>query len=297
MKRINLSNQSLNKDWSMQFMDDSHYDTLIDESVEVYQPDGEPLMVLVKNALSKEKIALAWSVLKKYRAITENRSTASGIESQARVKKDGTVSNVHRVPKGWEVESGIIGYFERNPRMPYCHPCSWNDHNPEKFQKIFPLAQEISGKFSELVPKRYAVQQNYCNRTHSDFIIPGTVYTTITVNKNFRTACHLDAGDLAAGFSSMFIIKQGAIRGGNLVLPNWKIGVKLDHNDLIFFNAHEWHGNTQIVNLSKDSVRCSLVLYYREMMEFCMSMKDELDFAKNRKTGEPLYDKQHSDPK
>lgn len=271
-------------------MDESHYDTLLSETCAVMKPDGSPLLVLLKGRLDPQKVSNAWSVLKKINIKTENRSVAAGIDAVGRKKLDGTISSTTRVPKGWEVVSGIIGNFERTIRMPYAHKCSWNRDNPEKFKRIIPMLQECSQLFHNYVHDRYQVQKGFCDRTHPDWVIPGTVYTTVTVNKNFRTACHLDAGDLEQGFSNMVVIREGDYRGGHLVLPNYRVAVQLDTCDLIMFDAHEYHGNTQIVPISKNATRCSLVLYYREKMVGCKSAAEELEYAKNRKPGDKIFE-------
>lgn len=289
MKRIDLNFQSLNKTWEKQMMDDRDYDVLYDENVEVYKPDGEPLLVLLKGVLDPQKIALAWKALKKFSTPNGNRGDAAGIKREKKKKADGTISNTSEVPASWKVDSGVYGYLERVIRIPYCRPCHWNRAHPDRYEMVLPLTQQVSSLFEKHVPKRYAAQKSYCDRTLPEYIIPGTVYTTVTVNKNFRTACHLDAGDLHEGFSGMAILKDGDVRGGNLVLPNWRAGVKLDHGDVIFFDAHEYHGNTQIVPVSKGAQRCSLVHYYREKMLGCKSMNEEIEIAKNRKTGDPVW--------
>lgn len=88
----------------------------------------------------------------------------------------------------------------------------------------------------------------------------------------------------------MIVIREGQWSGGHLVLPNWRIAVKLDNRDLIMFDAHEFHGNTQIVQLSKKATRCSLVCYYREKMYLCKGADEELQQAKNRKPGQPIFE-------
>ncbi len=293
MQIIKLSSPSLNKDWSMKFMDYRHYDKLFTETdgdVSIYKPDGSPLAVVLRSALSEENIAQAWAVIKKINSKTSNRSTASGITAVKKKKKDGSLSQVSAVPKGWEVVSAIVGFFERTIRMPYAHACSWNQSNPIAFSKLFPMLRECSCLFKTHVPNRFEVQKKYVDSTHPDWIIPGTVYTTVTVNKNFRTAAHLDVGDLATGFSNMIVIREGLYQGGHLVLPNWKIAFALNTRDIIMFDAHEWHGNTQIVPISKGAMRCSLVLYYREKMVLCQSAEQELRSAKKRKLGDPLFE-------
>lgn len=290
MRIINLSSESLNKDWSMQFMDEDHYDLLLDEDVAVYRADGSPLLVLLKQALDPQLASNAWSVLRDAKmSNTNNRSVASGVKSVKWKRRDGKMSGVSRVPRGWDVFSVPVGYFERNIRYPYAHLCAWNSHNPADFARMFPLLQQTTRIFAKQVPQRYDNQIGFCQRTHPDWVIPGTAYTTLTINKNFRTAAHKDAGDLESGFSNMFVIKQGSFVGANLVLPNWRIACKLDHLDFIMFDAHEFHGNTAMVKTSRDAVRCSVVCYYREKLVLCKSTEEELDIAKNRKPGDPLF--------
>lgn len=273
----------------MQFMDDSHFDELFNEDVFIEKPDGSPLLVLVKGGVSEENYLKAYIALKKFRVRTENRSTASGITAVPRVKMDGTLSGTSRVPKGWGVISGILGYFERQVRFPYCHACAWNAKHPALFATLYPMLQQCTGHFGRLIPERFANQKAMIDRTNKDFIIPGTVYTTVTVNKNFRTAAHKDAGDLESGFSNMIVFAEGIYQGGELVLPDWRLAVKLDHRDLVMFDAHEFHGNTQIIPITKAATRTSIVCYYREKMHHCKSQKEELAFAKNRKIGDPIF--------
>jgi Oxygenase domain of the 2OGFeDO superfamily len=282
--------KSQNKKWAKTFMDSTHYDQLIDEDVFIRNEKGDPVLVLIKGAIALEKAGLAWMSLQKINAKTSNRSTATGITAVNNKKLDGTLAGTSEVPIGWEVNSSIVGYFERTVRMPYARPASWNRDDPVAFARLFPALQQASEYFRKLVPDRYKIQNKYVEKTNPAWVIPGTVFTTLTINKNFRTACHLDAGDLESGFSNMWVIKQGAVKGGHLVLPNYRVAVKLDNLDLVLFDAHEWHGNTSIILGSKDAVRCSVVCYYRTKMVDCGSPKEELRRAKNRKPGQSLYE-------
>lgn len=292
MKNITVSKKT-DRDWSRVFMDESNYDVLYDEDVCLKKENGEPLLVLLKNTFHPEVAGLAWQALKKINLKSRNRGTAAGragevFEGETKDGKARTGKTLQSA-KGWDVVSGIVGYFERTVRMPWCRACSWNKRYPEEFEKLGPILRACSGFFQKYVPDRYAIQNRFCEKTHKDFVIPGTVYTTLTVNKTFRTAAHLDVGDLAEGFSNMFVIKQGSIKGGHLVLPNYRIAVKLDNLDLVMFDAHEWHGNTQIVK-GKDGVRCSVVCYYRTKMADCSSFKEEFKRVKNRKRGDSLFE-------
>jgi hypothetical protein len=277
------------RDWTRRFVDEKDYDTLLNENATVYKPDGSPLMVLLKGAIPLDLNLQAWSILKNYNAKTENRGSATGIKSEYRTKEDGTKSKVLRSPKGWEVSSGIIGFFERTIRMPYCHACSWNAEHPELFNGLLPLVELVDAHFKEHVPERWAAQRAIADTVNPAWLIGKSVFSTLTVNKNFRTSCHKDAGDLPEGFSAMTVIRDGKYLGGNLVLPDFRVAAGLDTGDLILFDPHEFHGNTQICALTAGAQRCSIVYYMREKMPLCSSPEAELSYAKNRKQGDSLF--------
>jgi len=122
------------------------------------------------------------------------------------------------------VNSGIAGFFDRYPRIPYGRMCAYNWKNPELFEKAFPYFRKLDKFFKDLLPQRYGVQKEYSDRLDKRFrVAEDTVFTTITINKNFRTAAHRDAGDLAEGYSNLGVVTNGKdYRGGYLVLPEFR---------------------------------------------------------------------------
>lgn len=275
--------------WAKRFVDEKNYNTLLTEDTFVRKPNGDPLLVLLKNVIPPEINALAWRGLKNYSAVGGMRATASGTYMTPRIRRDGTPSNYSEVPKGWKVNSGIIGAFERTTRYPFAHQCQWNNDNPDLYKMVVPLAKKVSEVFAKTVPDKFAMQKSFVEKTDPQWMIPETVFTTITVNKNFRTSCHLDAGDLPQGFSCMSVIRHGAYSGGILILPAWGLAADMQMGDLILFDPHEYHGNTQIIPLTKGAVRCSLVYYYRELMQYCGTPEQEIEQAKRRKMGDPIF--------
>lgn len=284
MRRINLTTRT-NEDWSGKFVDESSYDELLNESAEVYKPDGTLLLALLKRGHSREAMIKAWSVIKEFNPTTNNRGLASGSERRNRILKDGTVSNTNTMDI---VNSGIIGYFERSPRFPYCRSCAWNLKHPEKFAKLGDLCREASAYYATYGGVKYEKQKEHCDRTHQDFKIEGTVFSTVTLNKNFRTACHKDAGNLKDTLNVMTVLREGKFSGAHIVLPDFRAACKLDTGDCIVFDAHEFHGNTPLIQISEKFTRCSLVYYYRKNMDLCGSAEEELEIVKRRKSG-PLF--------
>ena len=203
-----------------------------------------------------------------------------------RIKRDGTLDSSTRSMK--PVESGIIGYFDRNARFPYCRLTAFNLQEPEKFKEALPLIQFISEKFKELCPERWEAQMEQIRKTHPDFVIKNTAFTTITVNKNWQTAVHKDAGDFEPGFGVMTAFCAGKFDGCYLCFPKYRVAVNMRSRDLLLANVHHWHGNTPLVGVEGAYERISLVLYYRNKMFYCGSAADEAERAKTRERGDPL---------
>jgi hypothetical protein len=122
----------------------------------------------------------------------------------------------------------------------------------------------------------------------SAFLVPGTPFTTVTVNKTFRTAAHYDAGDLTSGLSNLLTLSNtGNYSGAYLVAPEYRVAVNVRPGDLLLINNHEvMHGNTPIVCHDEESERISLVVYFREkMLELGSKAYEDTryDFVENRR--------------
>ena len=165
------------------------------------------------------------------------------------------------------VYSGIAGWFDRYPRIPYGRATSYTARNPEKFALAYPFLQHLSEGFKDLLPQRYEAQMTAARKVDPRFLVPKTPFTTVTVNKTFRTAAHYDVGDLNAGLSNLLTLSpDGRYSGGYLIAPEYRVAVNPRPGDLLLINNHEvMHGNTPIV-CEEGSERISLVVYFREKM-------------------------------
>jgi hypothetical protein len=173
-----------------------------------------------------------------------------------------------------QVLSGLAGFFDRYPRIPYGRATSYTEHNMEMYEKCYPFMRQLASKFAELLPRRHGVQVGCANKIDPRFRVAGedTPFTTITVNKNFRTAAHRDAGDLHEGFSNLTVVaKDKQWDGGYLVLPEFRVAINIRPGDLLLINNHGGiHGNTELRppegKTIADMERISLVCYFREKM-------------------------------
>jgi len=178
------------------------------------------------------------------------------------------MKNISETTYGNAVDSGIAGWFDRYPRIPYGRATSYTRDNFDKFKMSFPFLQRLSKGFAELLPQRYSAQMEAINKIDPKFVVPETPFTTITVNKTFRTAAHRDAGDYSDGLSNLLVLSNdGRFTGGYLILPEIKVAINVRPGDLLLINNHECiHANTPIV-CEEGSHRVSLVCYLREKMK------------------------------
>ena len=193
------------------------------------------------------------------------------------LKRDGTLSNS---PKSKNVDSSIIGYADRYPRIPYCRQTAFTEKNFDIYKNALPYIQSISKVFEEALPERWANQKAQWDKTSKDFRIHDTVFTTITVNKNFRTASHYDRGDLKEGFGNLAVLQTGNYEGGYTVIPKYGVAVDVRTCDIALFDVHELHGNTEIKS-TQPYERISVICYYREKMIDCGTAEEELNRIKH----------------
>ena len=166
------------------------------------------------------------------------------------------------------VMSGIAGWYDRYPRIPYGRATSYTQREPAKFAMSYPFLQTLAKGFKDLLPWRFKNQMEAAKKLDPRFLVPGTPFTTITVNKTFRTAAHYDAGDLTTGLSNLLVLSNnGNYTGGYLIAPEYRVAVNVRPGDLLLINNHEvMHGNTPIVLGDEEAERVSLVCYFREKM-------------------------------
>jgi hypothetical protein len=281
-------------------LDESHFDILASrEDVEVRKPGGELLLKLCYNRISPDVCRAAYGNIREAARVTDNRGMAGGLaedgERSTRKRrvvklKDGTQYLSNTTEAVVPVHSGIIGYFDRYQRNPYCRQTAYNLDNPDKFRQALPFITQVSEVFRAECPERYENQRRMIERTNPDFYIKGTVFTTITVNRNFQTAVHTDRGDLKEGFGVMTALRGGKYDGAFLVFPKFRVAADMRTGDVLLADVHEWHGNTPFKGVPGKFERISCVFYYRRKMVKCKSAVEELELAKNRKKGQPLYE-------
>ena len=256
---------------------DDAFNILLTGPSRVYMPDGKLLCVYLPGALKGYVNQDQYSVLHSFRGeLTDNRAMASGSQKLTVVGKQN---------RAMKVSSNILGVMDESRRFPYCRLTAWTGKHLPEWELLQPMLRQIADKLHQYVPDRYEAQMEEINATHPDWVVPGTPFTTITVNNTYPTGVHTDKGDLDKGFSTLGVIRRGEYTGGRFVFPEYRVGVDLQDNDLILMDAHQWHGNTAIIcACGERRTRCcdtcgaeriSLVAYMRAAMTKCGSEAEE----------------------
>jgi hypothetical protein len=282
--------------------DRCYYDLLISESCSVYKPNGDLLLKLIKGAIPPPIAMNAFDVIHNTRIQTsKNRSTGAGNEFKIRRKlRDGTLSKttqtINPETGGYlETHTGLVGYYDRYTRYPYARETAFLINYPDKWRKLQPFIRCVDRLFAAHYPERYRVQRAIADACASDWVIKDTAFSTLTINKNFQIAIHADSGDLREGFGVMAYLQGGKLNGGYLVIPRYRVAVKLESRDLILFDVHQLHGNTAIEGNPGKYERITCVFYLRENLLRCGNAKYEQERAKMARLKGTLYDTEEID--
>jgi hypothetical protein len=282
-----------NREWVTEYESDV-LDYFLDPKASL---DGDPIELLKEKHKNKtEKPSTRNNVWGIQAVKKDNFVFSDWVEKTRKLSPAEMVKEARRVEKTYVcattyangVMSGIAGWYDRYPRIPYGRATSYTAREPEKFAMAYPFLQSLARGFKELLPWRYGNQMEAAKKLDPAFLVPGTPFTTITVNKTFRTAAHRDAGDLDSGLSNLLVLSNnGNYTGGYLIAPEYRVAVNVRPGDLLLINNHEViHGNTPIVLGDEEAERVSLVCYFREKMLELGSKEYEdcrYDFVESRK--------------
>jgi hypothetical protein len=273
--------------WKGKHPPKEHYSFVLTESCDVYAPDGTLIIGYRRGAISKEALDQSYETyhyMKRFKS--DNRGVYAGESRIPKVRPDGTVSRQTRTSN---VSSCVAGFFEaQGGRHPFCRQTAFLQHHPEKWDAIQPCLREVAKVFKDVAPNKYKDQMAYVGKTHQAWVIPGTPFTTLTINNCVPSAYHQDGGDLKDGMGCMLCFRKGEYSGFELVIPEYRFAIDMKHGDVVVFNPVVWHGNTPpYATVGEEKVdweRITVVHYYREGILGCDSPDGELEKAKSRGT-------------
>lgn len=276
------------------YITEDNFDMLITDDCDAYDQYGNLLARFRKGVLPLGTLKLGVDSFKKAIGQSHNRGDSAGGYFHE-TKTDGTLSKARMSAA---VESGIVGALEGGGLNPFCRLTAFTSAYFETFKQGIPFVQAVDDLYKELVPDRWKIQREYAKATNRNYIIGNTSFSTVTVNKNFRTAVHQDRGDLSKGFGNLIAYREGDWTGGYFCLPQFRVAFDLQNTDVLFVDVHQFHANTpfyfdkiaqaglkEMTEWPSDYLRISFVLYYREEIIHCPSPTNELKKMKKQLFG------------
>ena len=245
---------------------------LVKEDTDVYYNDDGIYKLLLKfrkNVISDDLIDIGWNSYKELAKPSRGRGASAGpidTEGQYWSKKDlvdtkkWSTSYMIKGKKSKmkvnnQVASNPIGFYEASnnfSKLP-CRLTHFTRCNFKKYNEGLPFIQRIDEIFQELIPNAHKRQLDRANLT-DNFKIPNTSFSTVTINRNFRTALHRDAGDFKGGFGNLTVVQRGKYHGGYTVFPQFGVGIDLRNNDYVAMDVHQWHSNTKLYETEEDKL-------------------------------------------
>ena len=279
------------------YFDEKDYDKIVDYDCDCYYLDEHGKKKLLfkfrKNVFPKHLTECAMENLRKAAMKThDNRGASAGRINLKKMPKYANQAsqligrNKFRVKAyvsrltgkivknslGNISQSNIIGYYDKRdrnlgPNAPPCRTTAFTSQQVDKWTKVLPFIRAIDRQFKELIPENHGIQLKQAQKTK--YVIDDTAFSTVTINHNWRTALHKDAGDLKEGFGNLIVCEKGRYKGGCTGFPQFKVAIDVRDGDFLAMDVHEWHCNTKIHPIDKDYTRLSLVAYLREKMIKC----------------------------
>jgi len=253
------------------YLGDNSYETIIDEDTDYYC-SGVLVFKFRKNAVPEDLLSLGWDKCKFMAKASRGRGAAAGpIDPEAvywkkrdiywtkkwsarymvKDRKTGEMKQ-SKMRVNNEVASNPIGFYGIQKNLGVDLPCRLSHYTRENFQQYqesLPYFQHISSLYRDLVPDKFI--QQWDRARLNEFHIPLTPFSTITANRNFRTAVHKDSGDFG-GWACLSVLEENKYHGGLFVLPKFKVAINMRHGDFLIADVHQYHGNTELYETEED---------------------------------------------
>lgn len=252
---------------------DGDYDPelLITEYCTVLKPNGDPLLKFIPRSVSLDYATIAFN---EFEGVDLDDSKSSARPAVANSANPGS--------------EGVLGFMDPVHRFNFCRSTALTYERLKEFQASLPFIRSTAELIKQHMPERYAIQLAACVACHPDYIIPGTPYSTLTLNRDTAVTCHTDRGDYKPGIgvlaatwaarerSKWKVVTENPCKGGVLVFPKYRVAVSLRTQDLLLCDVHEAHGVTFIEGTPGTWARLSFVFYLREKMYKCAGLAEEI---------------------
>jgi hypothetical protein len=251
-----------------QQLNQSHFDRILGgpalgrrparhEHINVRAPDGRLVLALRRRVLPAQLLKGVYRSLRRAAGWSENRGHYSGI-------------------MGFYDYDGQDGAWA-------ARPTAFGRNHPEPWEVIQQLLRAMDEVYASWMPEAYQAQQ--LATAGNPWLIPGTVFTTGTVNNTADFRAHRDDGNWLGAYSVQTVLKAGEYTGGHLVFLRYRLAVDMGSQDVLFFPADELHGVTAFGGEPGTFQRLSVVGYCRDRL-IAAAPRDSLQPRRRWRSGD-----------
>jgi hypothetical protein len=144
--------------------------------------------------------------------------------------------------RGEQGKEAVWGFMEASKFRPEAGMTALTLQHLEKFINALPFFEAVTEQFRLYWPEAYIFQQRLAQQV-PEFVIPNTIYSTLTINSgNVITRVHTDAGNAEGTISCL--TQLGNFKGGHICLPRYGVLIESNPGDLFLAAIRdEPHGN------------------------------------------------------
>ncbi len=191
-----------------------------------------------------------------------------------------------RRTNGMLSRSCVFGFMPRDAlRHDYCRVSALARRQPQLGLFLEKMGRKLSEELRTTHPEQWEKQRKLIGKISATWRMPGTIYTSGIINLNNLLVYHRDLGNFPDSWNAMVYLRK-AMSGGDLVIPEYGLLVRVGDGDTIWMDAAENpHGVTTMIPKRTDSYRISLVWYALRSMVHCGTPEEELIHIQQSKTG------------
>ncbi len=249
-----------------EFIDDGYVLNTIDYDCDIYDMDTKQFICSFRKRRLKNS-RYAWDNYKHLAVASRGRGASAGpIDPNSQYWKKRTPTKTKGYSTSYmvngkqskmrvnnQVSSTPIGFFEGTKALGIDKPCRLTFQTANSLKEYIqgkPYIHELDKWYKKIRPVEHNRQLTRAN-IQPNFRIDHTAFSTITINRNFRTALHQDAGDYG-GIAVLSCLEYGKYRGGLFTILAYGIGINLRQDDVLVANVHNFHSNTEIWTTPED---------------------------------------------
>lgn len=215
-----------------------------------------------------------------YMKLPEHKDT----ETYRALVKQLRYNTTQRV-SGLTTTSTIFGFAPpveiRN--KPFCSSTSLAEKQPKENRFLsYYCEKHIMPLFKVHYAENLREHMEAIKEIDSDWIMKGTIFTGGVINSSNQLNYHTDTQNIKGSINAMPYFTRD-VDGGELVCPEYNLRIQPKDKYVLLFRNDLVHGVAPIYLRNKNSYRYSVVYYAQNRMQYCGSLLEELNKARQCK--------------